>query len=505
VTLRSLARGSLLYTVGTFLPRLGALLLLPVYTLTMSPAQFGVVSLMISVSTLLSIAYRLGLDGALLRFHFDVPAEDRPRLYISLATVTLVVAVGASLVLGAASAPFFSRLFTGVSFLPFGVVTLGITATTALQYIPTVAFRAAERPGLFLAFSAGVMVVSIVASVILLIPLHLGPTGALLGQLAGGIFGVLVGAWLILRMRPARVDQGMVRQGLAFGVPLVPHAISGWVLNVSDRWLLGLLLGTGALATQAAIGVYSLGYQIGQVVSLVALSFNAAWGPFFYARGEQRAGPGILREMTTVVTGLLALLAVLLALAAPDVIHVVAPPRWGEARSQAVDVLQIVALASFLYSVYFMVVSAVFLTRRTAFLPLLTFSAGAANVVLNVLLIPRIGIIGAAWSSVAGYGILAIATYLYARRGYPLQLDLARISTLTLVGIALVIGGRWLSPNQPSLPSIALQLGEAVAYAALVAVVIRRPIAKLRRLLAERPATLPADASGRIPEPQENA
>jgi len=153
-----------------------------------------------------------------------------------------------------------------------------------------------------------------------------------------------------------------------------------------------------------------------------------------------------------------------------------------------------------------MVVSAVFLTRRTALLPLLTLSAGAANVALNVLLIPRLGIIGAAWSSLVGYAILAAATYLYARRGYPLQLDLARIAALTLVGILLVAGNRWLVPDQSSAAAIGVHLVGAVAYAAMVVVVLRAPIARLRVLLAESPATTPPTAaSGRIAEPQETA
>ncbi len=494
MSLRALARGSILYTFGTFLPRLGAFLLLPIYTMTLDPADFGVVSLMLSVSSLLAIAYRLGLDGALLRLHFDLNDRNRPRLYVSLAAVTAATAVVSSIVLGLVVAPFFGALFTGIGFVPFGLLTLAITATTSLQYVPTVLYRATERPGMFLAYSSGVMLVGIVATVVFLVPMHLGAAGALLGQLAGGAFGVVVTAWVIGRLRPIGIDRAMIRAGLAFGLPLVPHGISGWILNVSDRWLLGLLLAMSALQAQAAIGVYSLGYQLGQVVSLIALSFNAAWGPFFYAHGESESGPGILREMTTVVAGLLGLLAVALALGAPELTHLVAPARWGAARTEAADVLRVVAGGSFVYSLYFMVVSAVFLTRRTTLLPLLTITAGATNVILNLVLIPRVGVMGAAWSTLVGYLVLAVGTALYARRGYPLRVDLARIAALAAVGAALVVAARVALPVTPSLGAFGLHVVAILAFAGLTGLVLRRPVQRLRVLVRRASAAAPGSA-----------
>jgi O-antigen/teichoic acid export membrane protein len=484
MSLRALARGSALYTLGTFLPRFGALLLLPVYTMTLGPAAFGVVSLMLSVSTLLSIVYRLGLDGALLRLHFDLSPEARPRLYATLTAITVGVAIGGSVLLGLTLAPFFSRLFTGISFFPLGVLTLAITSATALQYVPTVFYRATERPGRFLAYSGGIMVAAIVATIVFLVIFKLGPVGALLGQLVGGIIGLAIGAAVLLRLRPLRFDWGLARSGLAFGLPLVPHSISGWILNVSDRWLLGLLLGLGIAQTQAAIGVYSLGYQLAQTVSLIALSFNAAWGPFFYARGESRAGPALLREMTTVVAALLGALAVGLAVAGPEIIRVIAPSSWGVARDQAADVLRVVALASFMYSIYFMVSSVVFLTRRTALLPLLTVSAGAANVALNLFLIPRIGIMGAAWSTVVGYTILAVGTAIYAARGYPLRLDLARLGILAAAGIGVGWLTRTLLPAEPGIGILAAHVVAIGAFAVLAWLLLRAPVSRLRKLVA---------------------
>ena len=85
----------------------------------------------------------------------------------------------------------------------------------------------------------------------------------------------------------------------------------------------------------------------------------------------------------------------------------------------AADVLPVVAYACVLQGVYTMLVGPIFLRRRTAILPLLTVASALTSVGLNILLIPRIGVMGAAWSTLVAYGLFATLTYLVARRCTP--------------------------------------------------------------------------------------
>ena len=91
MNLRALLRGSILYTIGNLLPRIGAFLLLPIYAAAMGPDEFGTLSLMLSVSGILGVLFRLGLDGALMRLHFDVGERERGALYLTLSLATAVV------------------------------------------------------------------------------------------------------------------------------------------------------------------------------------------------------------------------------------------------------------------------------------------------------------------------------------------------------------------------------------------------------------------------------
>ena len=218
--LRALLRGSLLYTLGNFLPRIGVFLLLPAYTIAMSPSEFGVYSLMISLIVPLAIFYMLFLAGVLLCVHFYVATPSRLALYFSATATTAAVSVALSLGIAALSLPLFARIFPGVAFWPYGVLALAITATTALQYVPASLFRALERPELFLAFGVGVFGLGSAATLVFLFVFERGAGGALAGQLVGGLVVVAVTAYILLRMPRRRFDRELMGRALRFGLPL---------------------------------------------------------------------------------------------------------------------------------------------------------------------------------------------------------------------------------------------------------------------------------------------
>jgi len=492
VTFGALLRGSLLYTIGSVVPRIGIFLLLPIYTLGMGPADFGIFSLMLSLAGLLTILYRLGLDGALLRFHFDVGSPRAAGLYWTMASITLVAGLALSLLIGTVAGPIFGAVFAGVALVPFGWLAIGIALLTAFQYVPITWFRAVEKPGRVVVFGFLTFGVGAIVTLGLVLGLHMGAIGGLLGQLASGVVVVLVTVALLVRRRPPGFDRDLAVEGLRFGLPLVPHSIAGWVLNLSDRWVIGLtLVGLSAAGIQSAIGIYSLGYQLGQVVAVVAIALNTAWVPFFYARGEHERGPDLLREMTTLSVAALAILTAFVGALAPEVVSVLAPASWGAGASVAAVVTPLIAVACLVQGFYFMAVSPIFLQRRTAILPIFTLAGGALNVGLNILLIPMIGVVGAGWSTIAGYAALTAGTLWYARRGYPLRFDGLRLAAILAVVSVAILAAQIITPTGLIRAGLS-HLAIGAAAAAIIAVIVVRPWGRARSLVAASTPIAPA-------------
>lgn len=497
MTLGSLARGSAIYTIAGILPRLASFLMLPLYVHFLSRAEFGTISLVSSIAILAAIVYRLGLDTALTRLHFDPGGATRGQLYASLLAATAVVSLVFSLVLGLVLAPFFDDIFVGLAFVPFGLLALGLTVTSALQYPAPILFRSEQQPGRFLALNGVTLLIGTALVLVAVVVLRLGAVGALLGQLLGACIAVVIGLVIVMRLRPLGFHMGVVRSALRFGLPLVPHSLAGWVLNVSDRWLIGLLIGLPAGLALQQIAVYSFGYQLGHGVMLIGNAFNTAWAPAFFRRGEHPDGPRLLREMTTVWIAAMAGVAVAVSAFAPELIGLIAP----EGYEPAADVIAIVACASAVHSVYLMVVGALFLRWRTAILPVITAVAGVLTVVLNVVLIPSVGIVGAAWATLGGYTVLAVGTYLYARRIYPLRLDLVRLGAFAVLAAAAVLAARALPEIARGWPPVVLHGLAVVLFGGLALLLVLGPLRAMRTLAASTAsADMPAesaDAAGR--------
>jgi O-antigen/teichoic acid export membrane protein len=214
------------------------------------------------------------------------------------------------------------------------------------------------------------------------------------------------------------------------------------------------------------------------VIGLIVVSFNAAWSPYFFRIGDQPKAPLLYRHISTLVMAGLLALAVGLSALAPEIVTVVATAKY----AQATDVSPIVAFASVFQGLYTMMVTLVFFRKRTAWLPVITIASAAVNVGLNLVLIPVLGLVGAAWSTLAGYVFFAAVTWLYARGLYPVRLDVGRLAGLGVLAVAAALLARLITlPSEPTLQAL-LHLGVGVAYAAVAAAVALGPLLGLRRI-----------------------
>jgi O-antigen/teichoic acid export membrane protein len=481
MTIRTLARGSAIYAAGNLLARLGGFILLPIYLQLMSRDEYGIVALATSITGLLTILYRLGLDGALMRMHFDTPDSQRPALYRTITLATLAIAGVLSISLGFAVGPFFDVLFFGIPFLPYGVLALAITFVGSVDFIPSVLFRATQQPEKFLVFNLASFGVASAFSLVLVAG-GMGALGVLLGQLLGGLVILVVVMLIAFNPGGASWRPAVLPGALRFGVPLVPHQVSTWALRLSDRWLIGLLLAVPVVDRLGAIAAYSVGYQLGFLVAIVATSFNAAWTPYFYRVGDLPGGAAVYRAMLTISSAAFLWMALAMAAVAPELIRLIAGDR--QAYAVAADVVPVIAFACAAQGTYTMLVGPIFLRRRTGFLPLMTVSSAVANVGLNIVLVPRIGVIGAAWATLGAYALFALLTYLYARRVYPTRVDFLRLAVYVAITLAGVAVARML--DRPGIVTPFLFHAPVIlAAGALLTLVVLEPLGRLRRAMAE--------------------
>lgn len=227
-------------------------------------------------------------------------------------------------------------------------------------------------------------------------------------------------------VRPTIVSAALQRS-LRFGLPLLPYVIAGWVVNMSGRVMLPQLHGL------SETGLYTLGYTIGASVEVVVSSVNMAWVTYFFRNWRDDAFPTKCHRIVTLYLTLIVLLGFTLSLFATTIVELVAPPGL----RPAAGIVPWTALIYCLNAFQYLWVNVLYLQERTTYIASTMLVAAFAVLAGNLILIPRLGMYGAALSSTIGFSVLVTTTFLGARGFEQLRFDWGTVGSLAALSVAL--------------------------------------------------------------------
>ncbi len=427
-----LAGDSLVYGLGGVANQAVAVLLVPIYARQLGPDGVGVAGVLNATVSLSLMLVGLALPQAFFRWYLREAETrmERDRVMGTVLGVRLAASLaGAALVLIAAL-PISGLLFEGEHLLVFALVA-PIVLFDSFTAIPLSFLRAERRPRDYVTVSVARAVMGTVLILALIMLAGLGVLGIALGAAVAAGLAAAIGAVTLVRAGVARprLDPTLARAMLGFALPLVPAAMAAWTLNLSDRPLLQAITGDSAV-----VGVYTLGYTAGLVINaLVIQPFALAWGAAHWevSRAED-APPTFARVLTwflAVATGV----ALLLSALGTDAIRILAGPAFEESRY----IVPFSAFAYVLYGAHAIVASGLSIVGRSKLVAAAMGVAAAATVILNLVLIPFIGIYGAAVSTAVGYVLLVTVSGAVSQRHYPVPWQIGRAHAVLGLGVGL--------------------------------------------------------------------
>lgn len=471
--LRRLGSQALVYGTADVFTSAVSFALLPLFTRLLTPADYGALGILQLVSSVTKILFRLGLDGAFLRVHFDQEDEAARRRLAGTALLFSALAGTLLLALVALAAPLLNGLLFRNARPPVSWLLLVALDTWvgAFSFVPQALLRAEQRAGAFALFSVGRHALNIGLKVALLLHGY-GVTGVLLSDLAATVaFTLALLPLLARRARPA-FDRAQLRELLAFGLPRVPHGLMLQAQNLIDRPILEAF---GALAQ---VGVYHVGYTLGGTVKFALSAFEPAWQPFVFAQMRAPQAAATLARVVSVVATAFVATGLAVALLAREIVQVMTAPAY----HAAADVVPVVALAYVLHGAFLLTSIGIAVAKEARWYPLITFASAATNVACNLLLIPRLGMLGAAWATVAAYAVMAVLGFVISRRLYPLPFEHGRLARVLLAAVALYA----LTPLSPValLPALAFKSLLLCAFPLLLTLTRAVTPAELRQVRA---------------------
>ena len=247
---------SAIYGLGGLVSRILAVLLLPLYTRYLSPSDYGKVETLIALTTVIGIVLRMGIHSAFFRFYFDSPEPEHRRLVLRTSFWFTMAMATAGLLAGLLLSGTIADLLFGSADDSELVMARFVGLWAGMNYEQlTSLFRVEERSVAFVSASLANILLTIGATLLLVVALDQGPIGVIVGNFIGTL---LVYAALVGYRREQlglQFDRGLLREMNRFGVPLVPTALFLWVTNFSDRlFLVRLADTTRSASTPSAYG-----------------------------------------------------------------------------------------------------------------------------------------------------------------------------------------------------------------------------------------------------------
>ncbi|KAA9325540.1 oligosaccharide flippase family protein [Hymenobacter busanensis] len=461
---KKLAGQTAVYGVSSIVGRVLTYLLVPLYTARFAASEYGIVTELYAYVAFLNVVFTFGMETAFFRFANRAGANRR-KLYSQVLSLLLLSSAVLSGLVMLLSGPIAEILkYPGKErFFIWLALVMAIDAVVAIPFARLrlegkakkfAAIRLANvaaNVGLtlfFVVFCADVWQGKYLTGLRPLIGYIYDPDLGVgyvfwVNLLANALFIPLL--WRELTDFRFRLDWAQVPALWRYGYPIMLMGLAGMINETLDRPMLKYWLPEGFYPGQSnltAVGVYGACYKLSIFMQLVIQAFRYAAEPFFFSQAQEKNSPATFAVVLKWFTLCCAVIFVAVSLNLDILEHLFL--RRPEYRT-GVAVVPVLLLANLFLGVYYNLSVWFKLTDRTYFGTYISAGGALLTVVLNWLLIPHLGYLGCAFTTLACYFLMAFTCWWLGNRYFPVPYPVGRLAAWLLLAVGVVAVG-WYVP-----------------------------------------------------------
>lgn len=403
---KRLAKHSLVYSVASILSQAVMLLIVPIYTRNMSQDQFGQYSLLMSVQSLMAIFITLGIFSGMTRFINEFDNKNRTKNIVL--TFSLFWGSLMCLITYFCGDDLYRLVFPNeqagsyyMNFLVFSSVLMCLISIYNSYYTMTF------KPMIVSVINFSRVVLMLLFSVYFLIVRNEGMLGALLAQMCALVTvfaGLVFYDWRNIRMIVSRKELKVILQ---YGVGLMPGDASGWVYSLIDRYFIKTILGLQQVA------VYSMGYKIGMMMDPILISpFKSVFTSFKYKVYKEAEAPEQFRKIYQYYCFIGWFCVLGFSVFAKPAIAVLSTSEYQE----AFKIVPFIVFSYYINGFAEFYSLGIHLHNKTMLDSTILGIGAGSNILLNLGLIPKYGIYGAALATVLSYIIINVLYFIIGKK-----------------------------------------------------------------------------------------
>lgn len=408
-------KAALWFIICSVIQQGGKFLAMPVLVRLLSTEKYGIYSVFLSWVNLISVFATLKLECAVMNNAMFKYSDKRSEYISSAQSISMTFTAGCFLIYLLFSS-FFDKLFGLPS--DFSVLIFAQLFFTE-SYLLWSARQRFEYKYIPLVISTAVL--SVLYMLIPIIAAYAAPAELNLsavvysGAAVQIIFGACFAVYNYVKGKNF-FNREYWKYAISFNLPLVPHYLSSIVLGQADRVMINNLCGS------AQAGIYSFTYSISTVMNIVTTAVNNALVPYTYEKLKKRDFKN-LQHIANFVVVMLAVMVLVFALVAPEIIKIFATEDYYE----SIFLIPIIALSAYFQFLYCLFANIEFYFEKNKFITVASIVTAAANVLLNWIFIPVFGYFAAGYTTLFCYILFSLAHYVFCRIVCKKELDRADV------------------------------------------------------------------------------
>jgi len=419
-TLKKIGKHSAIFALGNLLSKAIGFLLIPMYTAYLTPADYGILEMLIVTLEIVILISALGMGNGLIKaYSFDYENEVQRKeaistayyfvIIVSFVVFGILIVFSESISLTLVSTTEYTNLF----------VLLFITGIVKISnIIPFRLLRAKLESVKYITINLTGFVIAVTLNIYFIAFLKKGIAGIIYSDLISSSVVFIINLILIRKSLIWGFSKEKLKGMLRFSLPFVPTTLMYQIIVVSDRYFLE------HLSTTHELGLYSLGNKFASILQFVFIApFATVWPSIFFPLAKKDSAKEELSRIFTYFLFIGTFLALGLSLFADVVIKTITTPGF----HTAYKVVPLLVISIIFYGIYMYVSAGISISGKTEYLLYVTCMAAMVNLILNYLLIPSHGMMGAAYATLIAQAAMCILSFAVSTKLYPIKYEYNRI------------------------------------------------------------------------------
>lgn len=429
-TLKSSFTNTLIYGIGNLTSKLVGFLLIPVYVKHFSTATYGILGVLevsgIAITSILGLA----LSQALYRWYWDVEYNSRKKSIFFTLISFLALFLSVILVLSYFFTPDLSKMLIGnSSYSDLVFLVILASALQILTQLISTLMQLQQKAVLFTLSNISVLVIQLSLTIVFIVFFNSGLKGIYFAQIISLLCYFLIVPKYLYKNIEIKIEFSILKSMLIYSSPFLISNLAALVISTSDRYFIRIFGSMGDL------GIYQFGYKIANTLSvLVISSAQMAIFPMMFKKMNDPDAKRFYSKMMTYFTFGVMFFVLFLNFYGLEIIKVIAMKKeyW-----DSFLIIPFISLGIIFGMLRDLNSIPLLKLKKTKLISIIITSSAILSLILNWLIIPRYGSLGAAISFIISQFFYFLVMTYFAQKNYRINYEFGKVIKMIVVGIIL--------------------------------------------------------------------